>query len=157
MIQRAVESIRNRESTTPRTILGFLLGMYGVFITASATVVLGMAASNYEGLIPWVLAFAAVFTVGLVVAVITIAWKDPSRLMLGQVTATEYAAIKRLHLGDDRMGEREAVIAPDPMRGTVSREDESPAHSAGDPQPRPLSTARRARAGHDADHEESDD
>jgi hypothetical protein len=105
LIKQAVESISQRQSSSPRTILGFLLGMYGALIGGSAAVIIGLVASSSDEYIPFVLAFAALVTLALGCAVIIIAWKDPSRLMLGQVTASEYATIRRLHLGDDKQGE----------------------------------------------------
>ena len=106
LIQQAIESISRRESSAPKTILGFLLGMYGVLIAASAAVILGLVASDSSELVVYVLGFGALVTVALGAAVIVIAWKDPSRLMLGQVSAREYANIRRLHLGDDKQGDQ---------------------------------------------------
>jgi hypothetical protein len=119
-----MESISKKESSTPRTILGFLLGMYGVLVAASVTTILGLAASDSSGAIPYVLAFIALITIALGVSVIAIAWKDPSRLMLGQVTASEYANIRQLHLGDDKRGERAVSVVGSTLLGEKSASDE---------------------------------
>jgi hypothetical protein len=110
LIRQAIESVSQRQSTAPRTILGFLLGMYGTLVAASAAMVIGLVASDSAGYIPWVLGFGAAITVALGAAVIIIAWKDPSRLMLGPITANEYTNIRRLHLGDDQQGEHSARV-----------------------------------------------
>lgn len=101
--------------------------MYGVLIAASAVVVLGLVTTSSENWIPFVLAFDAFITIALIVAVIAIAWKDPTRLMLGEVSATEYEAIKRLHLGDDLRGERRAqVIGASAIQETAMEDEQSP-------------------------------
>lgn len=93
--------------------------MYGAMIAASAAIIIGLVASDSAQYIPFVLGFDALVTVGLGTAVIVIAWKDPSRLMLGQITASEYAKIRRLHLGDSQQGEHAARVV-----GTTLLENE---------------------------------
>lgn len=127
MIQQAIESVSRRESSAPRTILGFLLGMYAALIAASAAVLVALAASDSAHFIPFVLGFDALVTLGLGVAIIVIAWKDPSRLMLGQITAREYANIRRLHLGDDKWGDHPmAVVGSSPLEEKSENDEESP-------------------------------
>jgi hypothetical protein len=100
--------------------------MYGTLVAASAAIVIGLVASDSAGYIPWVLAFDAVITVALGAAVIIIAWKDPSRLMLGPITASEYTNIRRLHLGDDQQGEHSArVIGATLLDEKTGSEEES--------------------------------
>jgi hypothetical protein len=111
LVRQAVEAVTSRESSAPRTILGFLLAMYTVLLTGSAGVVIALVSTGSSGLIPWVLAFAATITIALSVAVLTITWKDPTRLMLGQITGREYAAIRReLTFGDDVSGEHRTQL-----------------------------------------------
>jgi hypothetical protein len=118
-----IESIRGRESSAPRTILGFLIGMYGVLVSGSAAVILGLTTTESDDLIVYVLIFIAVVTLALGLAVLVITWKDPSRLMLGQITGREYAAIRHLTLGDDVSGERVAtILGADTVEGTVIEE-----------------------------------
>jgi hypothetical protein len=88
--------------------------MYTVLLTGSAAVIVALVSTGSSSLIPWVLIFAAAITIALGVAIITITWKDPSRLMLGQITGREYAAIRReLTFGDDVSGEhRTSLVEP---------------------------------------------
>lgn len=111
LIPPIIESIKSREA--PKTIVGFLVAIYGILMTASAAVAIGLATSNKSELVIYILIFAALATVALGVAVVVITWKDPSRLMLGQVTGREYAAIRYITQGDDTSGERvERILGP---------------------------------------------
>jgi len=92
-VKQAVEAVTNRESAAPRTILGFLLGMYTVLLTGAVGSVIALASTDSSGAIPYVLGFIGVLTVALIIAILAITWKDPTRLMLGQITGREYAAI----------------------------------------------------------------
>ena len=114
-VKQAVEAVTNRESAAPRTILGFLLGMYTVLLTGAVGTVVALASADSSGAIPYVLGFVAAITVALGVAILVITWKDPTRLMLGQITGREYAAIRReLTYGDDISGERKATVIEGP-------------------------------------------
>lgn len=98
--------------------------MYAALIAASAAVIIALAASDSANFIPFVLGFGALVTVALGAAIIAIAWKDPSRLMLGQITAREYANIRRLHLGDDKWGEHPTPVVGSALLGEKSVNDE---------------------------------
>lgn len=111
LIRQAVEAVTSRESTAPRTILGFLLAMYAVLLAGSVAVVIALVSTGSSSLIPYVLAFIGLMTVVLGAAVLVITWKDPTRLMLGQITGREYAAIRReLTFGDSESGERKTTF-----------------------------------------------
>jgi len=104
LLPQVIESIRSRDS--PKTIVGFLVAMYGILVAGSGAAAVGLANTDKSGLVPYILVFIAVITVALGVAVLVITWKDPSRLMLGQVSGREYAAIRYIAQGDDASGER---------------------------------------------------
>jgi hypothetical protein len=80
-----------------------------------------MVGSDSTDPVPWILGFDALITVALGAAILVITWKDPSRLMLGQLTGREYESIRRLHMGDDQIGERKVV----PSIQTLEIEEES--------------------------------
>jgi hypothetical protein len=111
-LNQAIEAVRARESSSPRTILGVLLAIYGVLISGSVVVVIAMVGSDSDGPIPWILLFDALITMALGAAILVITWKDPSRLMLGQLTGREYESIRRLHVGDDKAGEHQKPVVP---------------------------------------------
>jgi hypothetical protein len=113
--------------------------MYAALIAASAAVIIALAASDSSNFIPFVLGFAALVTVALGVAIIVIAWKDPSRLMLGQINAREYANIRRLHLGDDKWGEHPTPVVGSMLLGEKSVNDEESLMEELEPGEQPLS------------------
>ena len=110
LVQHAFESITGRQSTAPRTILGFFLGLFTVAVSGAVGATFALADSEWDGLIPFIWAFVGLITVLLGVAVFVIAWKDPSKLMLGQISGHDYLAIRRLTLGDSSVGERRDVL-----------------------------------------------
>jgi hypothetical protein len=103
--------VRRRYTENPRTVLGFFATVLGLILAADIAAVATLAYADVKtGLIPWLLGFAGVVFVALVGAVLVIALVDPSKLMLGRVTGSEYAEIQRLTLGDSRAGERELPV-----------------------------------------------
>jgi hypothetical protein len=108
VLRQVTSAIRTRQTNAPKTVLGFV-GIVIVAVIAggvSAAGVLSQTSSAW--LAPWVLGFAGVFAVAFVIAVLAIAIKDPSKLMLTHVSGTEYAAIQQQTtlLGDSSAGER---------------------------------------------------
>ncbi len=62
---------------------------------------------EHADLLPWILGLGFLFVVALTAAIFVLMAKNPSKLMLGQVTGAEYADIQRVvMLGDSRSGER---------------------------------------------------
>jgi hypothetical protein len=96
--------------------------MYSVLTASCVAAAIALVSTGSSGLIPFVLGFGAIVTVALGGAILVITWKDPSRLMLGQITGHEYAAIRReLTFGDDVSGERKTTVVE--ARGIVKLED----------------------------------
>ncbi len=107
-LSRAMQS---RRTENPKTVLAFFATVLGLVLTAvvaAAAVLAGKESLSH--LVPWVLGFGGLASVALVGGVLTLAVLDPSKLMLGQVTGTEYAEIQRVTLGDSRTGERTAAV-----------------------------------------------
>ena len=108
MIGELTRAVRSRQAVNPRTVLGFYATVIGLVLVASALIVAALITSDeYGWLIPWILIFAGVLVVALVVGVFAVSLSDPSRLMLTQVTGSEYAEIQRfVVLGSSATGER---------------------------------------------------
>ena len=135
LVKQAVQAVASRESAAPRTILAFLLGMYTVLLTCAVGTVVALASTDSSGAIPYVLGFVALITVALSIAILVITWKDPTRLMLGQITGREYAAIRReLTYGDDLSGERRATIIEGPSGTTEVTGDRGALELEGGPE-----------------------
>jgi hypothetical protein len=106
-----IQAIRARQSTNPRTLLAFYGSVLAIVIIGAVGAVTALAETHtMTYLIPWILVFAGVVIVALLVGVFVLTIVDPSSLMLGQVTASDYVAIHRLRLGDSDMGERESTL-----------------------------------------------
>ncbi len=96
--------------------------MYAVYATLmiGSVIAIGVLAdSSRSGLIVYVLAFMALISVGLLIAVPLINSKNPGNLLLGEVSAREYVALK---LGDDVSGETiERLLGPPTVEGIPPR------------------------------------
>ena len=102
-----MRAVRGGERTSPKTVLGFLAIMVSILASATVFSVLFLSEkSKLYYLIPIVLMVFIVVFVLITGAVLLIGWKDPSKLMLGQITGRDYALIQRLTLGDSNAGER---------------------------------------------------
>jgi hypothetical protein len=111
-INEVTRAVRKGEYTAPKTILGFFAIM--ISIAASTTVAaIGLLAGNarFGYLIPIILIIFVFIFLLVTITIMRIAWKDPSKLMLGRITGKDYAVIQRLTLGDSNAGEFvEAVV-----------------------------------------------
>lgn len=90
----------------PKTILGFCAIIMA--IVSSGTVIGIGILSRYEALhhlIAAILIFTGSVTVAVLVAVFVTGWKDPTILMLGEVSPEAYIANRKLTLGDSASGE----------------------------------------------------
>jgi hypothetical protein len=106
-VQEVMRAVRGGERTSPKTVLGFLAIMVSILASATVFSVLFLSEkSKLYYLIPIVLMVFIVVFVLITGAVLLIGWKDPSKLMLGQITGRDYALIQRLTLGDSNAGER---------------------------------------------------
>lgn len=93
------------EYAAPKTVLGF----YGAVLAILEAGVIGTLAvlatnKSLHYLIPWVCGFGALILMALIVVVVAMNIRDPSKLQLGQVTAREYIEVQRMTLGDSIAG-----------------------------------------------------
>ena len=104
--QQAAEAVTAANYRSPKTVLGFFAIIVGILITG-ATFVVGIFSREaaLHSLIVPVLLFCGGLVVVVLVGVFVTAWKDPTILMLGQVTGDVYIANRRLTLGDSNAGE----------------------------------------------------
>jgi len=114
MASALVNAVTHRKTLNPKTVLGFYATILGILFAGVVSVVGVLAASNVMvHLIPWLLVFSGATLLGLLVAVFILTLRDPSKLMLTQVTGTEYAVIQQRIVGDSAQGERVELIGPD--------------------------------------------
>lgn len=133
MIQQLSQAIGGGHYSAPKTILGFL----GVIVLIVATFALGAIialAGNHDlhWLILPILAFVGLGVVVLVGIVLRLAQKDPTPLVLGEMTGEDWIAHKRLVMGDSLRGERiESPIQPGEEEPPAEAEDplELPRHT----------------------------
>lgn len=108
-----MRSVRSNRTENPKTVLAFFATVLGIVLTAVVLATgLLVRKGGYESAVTAVLVFGGALAVLLIGAVFTLTVKDPSKLMLGQVTGTEYAEIQRVTLGDSSSGERTATLLP---------------------------------------------
>ncbi|MBU2696213.1 hypothetical protein [Pimelobacter sp. 30-1] len=113
--QEATRSVLSRSTESPRTILAFHAVVIGLILSFTVGVTTTLAVSGAAvWMIPWVVGVGFLGGVGYAAAVFLVAKDDPSKLMLGQVTGTEYAEIQRVVLGDSSSGEHATPILGTP-------------------------------------------
>lgn len=110
MLPEVNELVRSRQSSQPRTILGFLFGMSTLIMSAAVVISVAFIESDSSAIAVSIIGVAALVVVTIIVAVIRQARSDPAGLMLGQITGSEYEAIRRLTLGDSAEGERVETV-----------------------------------------------
>ena len=117
MVGQITNAFRSRQTINPKTVLGFYATVLGLLLTATVGAVGILAQTGTRtDLIPWLLTFGAVFLVLLILGVFVVTLIDPSKLMLTQVTGSEYAAIQhRAIIGDSTVGE--LVGLPEALSG----------------------------------------
>jgi hypothetical protein len=105
-LRQAAEALTSVTDRAPKTIVGFFA--VGLGIVASTTVlviaILARVPALHRLIVP-VLLFMGGVSLAALGAVLLTAWKDPTILMLGQVSGEVYLANRRLTLGDSTGGE----------------------------------------------------
>lgn len=90
-------------------------------MTGSVITIGVLADSSHSDWIIFVMLFMALISVALLVAVPAINAKNPGNLLMGEVTAREYVAIRTLKQGDDVSGETiERILGPPAIEGTAA-------------------------------------
>jgi len=122
MPKEASHTIRTASYKSPKTILGFFAIVVGILVTG-ASVVVGLLArfDSLHPFIPWILIFAAIVIVAVLVGVFVTAWKDPTVLMLGQISGQDYIENRKLALGDSSSGEYYEIIPEAGSQSSSSR------------------------------------
>jgi hypothetical protein len=125
-MQRLITSVQSRRIASPKTVLGFYAGVLAI-VDSAALIATGVLSQTHTmtWLIPWILGFAAVVFVLLVGGVFAVNLLDPAKLMLGQISGSEYVAIQSLHLGDSLSGERDMVISQQQLPAPQSENNKS--------------------------------
>ena len=105
-IRETTDAIATANYRSPKTVLGFFAIIAGILMSGAVFAV-GILARvpQLHPLITPVLVFTAVIIVILLAGVFITAWKDPTILMLGQVTGDIYIQNRKLTLGDSTHGE----------------------------------------------------
>ncbi len=122
IVPQMIHSIASRTSTQPRTILGFLFGIFLVLATTAIIVAVALVGTGSAWLIGLILLAVWLTGIGLLVGVMRQASKDPTGLQVGQLSGSEYESLRRLTLGDSLAGEHvEGLGGGDTIiEGTVS-------------------------------------
>ena len=111
-LRQATEAVTSANYRSPKTILGFFAVVLSVLASATVVVVAILAGEpKLHRLIVPVLAFVGTVVVSSLASVLLTAWKDPTILMLGQVTGEIYIANRKLSLGDSGAGEFACAFA----------------------------------------------
>jgi hypothetical protein len=110
-LHELTRAVRSGERSAPKTVLGFA----GIMISIIATVVIAALwiiadKPTLRYLVPLIIAGFFVAAIGIICLVLRMCWKDPSKLMLGQITGRDYALIQRLTLGDSTSGDKSSDI-----------------------------------------------
>ena len=110
-------TVQSRQIASPKTVLGFYAGVL-VILDSASLIGVGVLAETHTmvWLIPWILGFAAVAFLLLVGGVFAVNLLDPGKLMLGQITGSEYVAMHSMPLGDSLSGERDVIVVEPPER-----------------------------------------
>jgi uncharacterized transporter YbjL len=107
MWEQVTHAIRGGQYSAPKTILGFLGTIYLLGVSFALGAIVALASSGREvWLIPVVILLVVVGTVSLIWSVLHLAQKDPTPLVVGQMTGGDFTAHqKMLKMGDSTTGE----------------------------------------------------
>ncbi|MEO0515591.1 MAG: hypothetical protein AAF086_09930 [Planctomycetota bacterium] len=111
-MQSLSETSKQGYYKAPKTVLGFFAIVIGIATTGISILVATISAqAGLHYLIPWILGFGGFLICGTIAGVFIAAWQDPTRLMLGQVSGSEFIQNRKLSLGDSDSSEyQEPVI-----------------------------------------------
>jgi hypothetical protein len=105
------QAIRARQTSNPKTVLAFYGTVLAILTAGGAGMIAALAETHQATfLIPWIAGFVGAVIVLVLIGVFVLTLFDPSALMLGQVSASDYAALHRIRLGDSDIGERESTL-----------------------------------------------
>ncbi len=101
-----MQAARHGSYTRPKTVLGFFWAIVATVISGALFAIWAVHAADKARFIPWILAFAALVILGTIGVVVVAMFKDPTKLMLGEMSGDEYTSYRALTLGDSLSGER---------------------------------------------------
>ncbi len=107
-IHELTRAFKGGERSSPKTVLGFfaiMIGIAGTTAVAAIAFIAGVDKLRY--LVPVILIVFLVVFLSVMIVVMVLSWKDPSKLMLGQITGRDYVLIQqqKMTLGDSTSGE----------------------------------------------------
>src|SRR5687768_9221322 len=105
-LREATRVVAAANYRAPKTILGFFALVVAI-LSSSTVVVIGIIAhvpALHRLIIPVLLLLAAIAAAAIGGVIVT-AWKDPTILMLGEISGRIYIANRRLTLGDSALGD----------------------------------------------------
>ena len=110
IVNDATEAITSASYRSPKTVLAFFAVIVGVLVSGAVITVAAVARFvELHYLIVPILSFTACVVLLVLVCVFVTAWKDPTILMLGQVTGDIYIQNRKLTLGDSTVGDIQGV------------------------------------------------
>ena len=102
-----IESIRSSKTYNPKTFLAYFATALGLVLFGATTLCSVLAwTKTAVWLIPLVFCFVGLVVLFLLVGIFIVMLVDPSKVMLTQVSGTEYVEIQRATLGDSSTGTR---------------------------------------------------
>lgn len=106
MVNFVTRAVASRESSSPKTVLGFFVLVLTVMGAVTVPLIAVLASQeDLRYLIPIVLTVVAVIFLVVLGAILWIViFGDPTRLMLGQVTGSEYREFQKMVIGDSESG-----------------------------------------------------
>ena len=121
-LREATRAVAAANYRTPKTILGFFALVVAI-LSSSTVVVIGILARvpALHGLIVPVLILLAGIAAAAIGGVMVTAWKDPTILMLGQVSGEIYIANRKLTLGDSATGDSSRLSGAGGGSGTLHK------------------------------------
>lgn len=113
-VARIMENIQAARTHNPKTVLAFLATVLGIAVAGSTGAGSAVLLSGkLLWLAPIAFGFAGALVVAVLVVVFIIIWKDPSKLLLTQLSGSEYLSIQReIVLGDSTSGEKRVSVPP---------------------------------------------
>src|SRR5262249_9474047 len=115
-LKEAAEGLTTARYRSPKTILGFFSVVMAIYATWPVVIV-DVRSRNQAlpHLIAPILVFPGALFLAVLAGILITAWKDPTILMLGEVSGEVFIQNRKLTLGDSTAGEfTELVVTASP-------------------------------------------
>lgn len=95
-----------QKKLAPKTALGFYAVILGLTLTACTSIIGALAATGTDiWMIPYIVLFACIFLLAISIGVFVVTLKNPSKMLLTEVSGRDYMDIQRwMLLGDSKSG-----------------------------------------------------